>query len=295
MAIGRCVIHVDGVPRVLFHVSQTAKGDLMISTTSASYTRHNDDGDATPNVPIREDRYSIHTSPNSKTGNLIKQTLKDRDGKISHIRHFTEAMKTRDRLAPLYVARTVSLRHDRYISNDSPRTIVDLGAYNPSELTLYYTVFVAREGHVFDSGVLVPHATSFEQDFSPFRLIVMSSFAAMPSDQIEMTMTVATFHPDKLTPEQLATQSKNMEGESDENARHFLTSIRRRIFEHCCVMPEVNGQPDFQKHSDLTRRIGFFGDTRPGLMLDKRLELGVNMGAITEEEAQELRRRILSK
>jgi hypothetical protein len=129
MAIGRCAIHVDGVPRVLFHVSQTAKGDLMISTTSASYTRHNDDGDAIPNVPIREDRYSIHTSPNSKTGNLIKQTLKDRDGKISHIRHFTEAMKTRDRLAPLYVARTVSLRHDRYISNDSPRTIVDLGAY----------------------------------------------------------------------------------------------------------------------------------------------------------------------
>jgi hypothetical protein len=147
---------------------------------------------------IKEQRYSIHPSPESPDGNLLKSTMRIAAGKTFHTRHWTKAIKSGQGYAPMFVQRCPTLDSENYSVTKAGIQELSLGSYDPQHFTPFFGVLVAARDNEFE----LPVATQFPAIFVPInvaqhqfrsvRLIVLWSFLSLPSHPSSMASLFQT-------------------------------------------------------------------------------------------------------
>lgn len=168
-------IRVGNLDRLLFSVEEKRKGDLMLYLHPAEQF----EGEG-QNQNIKQQRYSIHPSPNSSQGiNVIKHTLELKNKKILTSRNYTKVIKRRAGFCNIFSRRSPNLSPDHYNVN-SKRRLISLGEYDPITLTLIYSIYISHPDVIFthykpiDFNVL-------QHKFTYFNLILLWSYALFPS------------------------------------------------------------------------------------------------------------------
>ncbi|MBI1327855.1 MAG: hypothetical protein GC136_09470 [Alphaproteobacteria bacterium] len=190
--------------------------------------------DAYQETPSKQQRYSIHSSMNSKTGNLIKHTLELENGKIFEGAHFTEAIKTHDRFAFVYARRTTELFGAHYdVQEDEGDIVISLPDFDPHKYNLCYFVLVSRP----DRKIELEEDSFFsyvDHCFANFRVSILYTFLKIPSYKRGHLFHCITFNPkdfeDTTTQEMLKTLS---EGVMPENVITFATNRVKELIQEC--------------------------------------------------------------
>jgi len=173
----RCIIRVNGLPRTLFSVSERKpSGDLVIRIKTGTFY-----GVGELTEKIQEQRYSVHVSNDSRSGiNAIKQTILLDSGRAIITRQYTKAMKRGNRFAALFTSLVPDLSPDKYLTDTSPRSVIDLGSYDPDAFVLIYMLVISNRDREFSAPPGF-QANITHIEFSEFRITVLWSFAIGPS------------------------------------------------------------------------------------------------------------------
>lgn len=172
----RITIDVDGTPRLLLSVREKSHDELLLILKHAQ-NYENEDGSHTP---IKEQRYTLHSTRNSPT-NTFKQTIALADGRLIETVNCTLAIH-RGEFCYLFSRRPPSLNQERYLSrNRRSDQVANLGSYDPRFGSIVHSIIVGRAGYNLTDDnhpdFRVKHC-----DFGAFRITILFSFFAIPAD-----------------------------------------------------------------------------------------------------------------
>lgn len=179
--IARFTIMVEGLSRTLIGISERANGDVIVDLKPGQRHR-NDPNSGEFHAPINVARYSLHVSPNSANGNLLKQTIKRVGDSDINSWHFTNAIKETGLCAPLYIRRFPDLGYDHFLTPVDGAESISLGSYDPFRFNLVAAVLVCSPSRRFDPrGIGVWSYREFST--AHFKIVVLWSFAIVPSNK----------------------------------------------------------------------------------------------------------------
>jgi hypothetical protein len=202
MADIRFTIDVAGHPRSLFSITER-KDEVTLGLKSPLIV--NKDGKApspieTPDVEpsqIREQRFSIHPSPNSPMRiTAIKQTRILANGRRDYLRHYTRAIKDGEKFALIFSRRCGRLESPEYIPKGK-FTNISLGAFEPDNFSLIYSVIVAANGLNFSPDFdLYEKGISIKQvPLKNFQIVVLWTFINIRAQPTTFSTFELTFRP----------------------------------------------------------------------------------------------------
>lgn len=148
---------------------------------------------------IKEQRYSIHPSHKDPTGNLLKATTTTATGQ-GFIYHFTKAIKSGQRFAPLFIQRCPRLDSSTFDVTKPGIQEIGLGSYDPKHFTPFFGVFVAARDNEFKmpGREFIMPINLAQHEFRSIRIVLMWSFLALPSHN---SGAAAHFQTSRATPE----------------------------------------------------------------------------------------------
>jgi hypothetical protein len=174
--------HADSVDREIFFIVESEKtGELKLFFRRAIYSNFNNKEGTPPGKLISDQRYSIHTSPNSANDiNTVKYTYRVGE----HLKNgylYTKAVKAKQGFAPIFSRSCPDLSKPHYRPKQSKNAkTISLGSYDPRFFLFIYSVFVAHPDLEFNW--YVPEDFCYAQHrFTRFRIIVVWSFLTVPS------------------------------------------------------------------------------------------------------------------
>jgi len=183
--------HLSRLLSIFERKGGTSDGDLVITLATAEKQRIGGNC-ATPDAPlITHEKYSAHCSPNSGTGVncLVRRANLSNESKVES-RHYTKAIKSRNKYAVVFSARAQDLSIDRY--RVQPKgTEIAIDTYDTRFNTLYYQLLISSA----DSPTLraTPDFNVRRFQFRQFSLTVMWCFAPITSHSTEMKYHSLTF------------------------------------------------------------------------------------------------------
>jgi hypothetical protein len=198
-------IDAEGAQRELFFVLESDKtGDLKLIFRRTLYHNPDNKGDPLAGKLIDEQRYSIHTSPESiHEINTIHHTYRVGE-EILNGYSFTRVIKARSGFVPLFSRRYPNLAMPHYVPSFKRSTIVaHLGEYDPTVFMLLCTVFLGPPGRAF-SLYGDNDARAVQYQFAKFSIVVIWNFLSLPSIGKGWNMHVEIPHPEaiaKIDPE----------------------------------------------------------------------------------------------
>jgi hypothetical protein len=169
-------IEVDEKPRKLFSLIEKKSGDLILTLNHA---KNYEEG---TNIlgPIKQQRYSIHKSPQSPSNNTIKQTIELEGGKLYHTYNSTKAIKEKSGFCYIYSRRAPNLDLDR-LNFKSKADDVIIDAYVPSIRTLVYSIFISDESINFKDKNFDDFKIH-QIKFGFIKIVILWSYINFPSD-----------------------------------------------------------------------------------------------------------------
>jgi hypothetical protein len=219
-------IKTEGENRVLFSVRER-HGDLQIFPRNPLHYNPSSTMEGT-NFVYAGEHFSIHQSPESPDGNLIKRTVR-LDGQDDLIQHnFTHAVKRDALFAHVYTKRATKLKDDRYTVSRKVKNSFPLGKYDPSRFVLYYSVWIGPSARRF----IIPMSNEIavnQIQFTNFCLILFSSYGCIFSDTTGGVMMSATIHPNLLSPELLSFQTQAQAGMSETECFSVFQAYRSML------------------------------------------------------------------
>jgi hypothetical protein len=265
-------IEADGVQRELFFILESRKtGDLKLLFRRSLYSNPDNKNDPVAGKLINEQRFSLHTSPDSIHGiNTFHQTYRVGE----HVRNgysFTKVIKSESGFAPLFSRRCPDLAKQHYVSGFKKNMIeVPLGRYDPTKFMLIYSVFVGPPKRQFrlycDNDVCVA-----QHQFSQFTLVVLWNFLSLPSSDTGWKLHVEIPHPEVMAkhPELSGLDRPLLEADC---VRHHLSKAAYLRHQFLCWiansegveasnLPALLGQffqyglPNTTEYKDLMRRV----------------------------------------
>jgi hypothetical protein len=192
-------IEANEAQRELFFILESQKtGNLKLLFRRSLFHNPDNRNDPVAGKLIDEQRYSLHTSPNSIHGvNTFHHTYRVGE----YLRHgysFTKSIKSRTGFVPLFSRRCPNLAKQHYISGLKKNSIeIRLGKYDPTMFMLLYSVFVGppkREFLLFCSHEVL----ALQYQFSQFSLVVLWSFISLPSSDNGWQLHAEIPHPDTI-------------------------------------------------------------------------------------------------
>ncbi|WP_315773363.1 MULTISPECIES: hypothetical protein [unclassified Bradyrhizobium] len=263
-------IEANAAKRELFFVLESEKtGNLKLLFRRSLFHNPDNKNDPLAGKLIDEQRYSLHTSPNSTHGlNTFHHTYRVGE----HLRHgysFTKAIKSKTGFVPLFSRRCPNLAQQHYIPGFKKSTIeVGLGKYDPTRFMLLYSVFVGpptREFLLFCSHKVC----AVQYQFAQFSLVVLWSFLSLPSSENGWKLHAEIPHPDTIAehPELSSTALSCQEADCVKYheskvsyLRHqFLCWIESAETRNCSAILGQHiryGLPETPEYQDHLRRFG---------------------------------------
>jgi hypothetical protein len=182
----RFVIDVNGTPRTVFSVSEQKSGDFNIHITSGGRAYSGEtlnDLVAISDESAYEEcekHFSVHTSPKSRTVNVIKRT-KAFLGRVEDSCQVTTGIKLDNLFVPVLFRVCGDLSRERYsLPGPCADTLVALGQYKPSQDQLRFMAVCSRPETPFPKDAEHP-SNLLGIQFSNFTLTVIWSYLNKPS------------------------------------------------------------------------------------------------------------------
>ena len=166
-------------------------GYLLINCKSAAFVGHN--GNQGPR--IANHKYSVHPSLETAEGNTLTNTILLTDGTAQKWHHFTRAIKVTDRFAPLFTRRFYDLSLSEAIKTKAGIETISLGSIQKG-FTLLLGVLASSPSREFEG-----EGGSFsiiDTEFAAFRLTLIWTFLAIPSDHTGTGAHVFTERPENI-------------------------------------------------------------------------------------------------
>lgn len=172
----RVVVNCNGETREIFSIAEKPSGDLMVFLRPGEHVEE----EGEDQTKIKQQRYSIHMSPNNLTINLIKQTYEFYDGTIQESYLYSAAVYNKI-FCDIYCMYCPDLTIDRCIPKTKSRDIlIDLCIIDTKKQTLIYGLIVTSNQNP-DS---IPGFGKFETriiEFENFRVVVWFTFLFLPA------------------------------------------------------------------------------------------------------------------
>jgi hypothetical protein len=200
MPVARFTVDLEGQPRALFSVNEK-RDETTLGLKSPFINARSGRGNSSLEIPLTdqsqviEQRYSIHPSRKSPKINVIKQTMVRADGRRWFVRHYTQAIKKRERFAFLFCRRCGLLNRPEYLVSGKFDNI-SLGSFDLSYFTLIYAVIVGARDTVFLPAKNVDGVNVIQRPFNNLRIVVLWTFLNIPSQPRLMTAHSATAPPE---------------------------------------------------------------------------------------------------
>ncbi len=169
----RFVVSVDGQLRELISVREQRGGKYP--TTIRINFRHGEFlRDGADRIPIANQYYSVHESPNSD-GNLLHQTIELANGMAIDTPHFSLGIG-QGRFALLMTSIPPDLRKERYSvkRRTAKDTLIEMGRFDPERGNIVWSLVISGTSVPLDLTSL--GLNSSYADFSSFRVTVIWSF-----------------------------------------------------------------------------------------------------------------------
>lgn len=181
----RVAAEVDGRLAELFSVTRTKKGDLLIAFRRNRFYERGDQM-----VPIREEKMSVHPSPNS-SGRTITYTTGLGDGRASRHVSFVEAGK-HPFLWLLFSRRYTDLSYEHFLLRRSPKEqVTTVARYASRAANLISHVFVGDPGAVLPAS-LNNQFPMVQLQFGDVELSIVSAYlnaASIPKGDVVSLLT----------------------------------------------------------------------------------------------------------
>lgn len=132
----------EGLRKVV-SIKERNNGDLVIMPKYAEHYRE-PTTEPNNNIKIKQQKYSVHCSPNSKEFNVCMHNLELSDGNTIRTPQYTKTVKSNNgRLTALYYCRCPDLSIDRYkLNNKDQNKSFCLDEFDRHANTLYYGIFI---------------------------------------------------------------------------------------------------------------------------------------------------------
>ena len=240
----RYTAEVQGVERPILSVRQTGKGDLVLGLWGGPFA--NIQPERRPRIQVQ--RVSVHPSPASPDGNLLKFTTELKDGRRASHHHFTRAIKTSDRFAFLLMRYCCDLS---LLDAAKPSENVDrfcIGPSDPERFTLVFSVFVSSPDREFLE-VDLEDASIHSQVFGEFRLTLVWTYVSLRPSLDAWTAFPVTIRPEDIADlGERASNERQIEGYNEQECLDHLGSqidqqIERIVVELLLNLPRALGQP----------------------------------------------------
>ena len=249
--------------RILFSASER-HGDLQIFPKSPIY--HNPSVMLeVQSVPYAGEHFSIHQSPKSPDGNLIKRTARITGADDINVHHFTHAIK-RDRLfAHIYTKRAPKLDSEKYAVTKKVEQIISIGEYDSSSFTLYYSLWVGPRDRVFIAPISDEISVT-QYSFANFQLAILSSYGCLFSDSTGGVINPLTAPPDKLPSKLLNAFDQTLAGRTEQQC-FYEFKVSRDVLHNSYLQIIANkvSQSQFAVFQDVMGRSRLLGFLPTGL------------------------------
>jgi hypothetical protein len=175
-----------GQPRQLLSVSEASDGGLTLAL-KGGINFEQSEGD----IPIIENRISVHTSPKS-AGRIIKRTVLLKSGKKMTSAVFVRPPKHdfRQYIMSTACSDLTGISHDVDVKGSDS---VKVAAWEcPADATLIFHIFVGSKHQAFDE---LPATNLIKHSFRVFELAVYVNYLNRPASFHSQNITIATSAP----------------------------------------------------------------------------------------------------
>jgi hypothetical protein len=222
----RVAINVGGKPRSVLSINEKTDGGLNLHLKFAKYSRN----DQTKNKITGEfltNKYSLHRSAADSKGNtfhLTVRTSNQRPDEKASAYHYTRAIKTRMRFAPVFLRRVPALDSPEFSLTPANRQMLSLGTMQPKEKTLFIAIAVGPTGRKLKREDPLKQIYHLQHHFSFFSLIVFWWFLDIPSHYTgDAIHPITSKDTDGLTPDEIEATTQLMGGFNDIEIVAFMS------------------------------------------------------------------------
>lgn len=261
----RLVFKVGKETYKLLSVTERKCDDLIVAPNKSEFYRDfNKEVIIEENLKIKNQKYSVHCSPNSKTGiNAIVHRLEYGNKKIN-TNLYTKALKKNNLFIPLYSARSPNLLNKEYKTDLKRNKIINLGTYDPNISVLYYQIIISNTERDFNISSEIDF--NFKSiKFRKFTLTIIWSFGILPSDG-----TGAKIHFTTLPDETIKNQCN--EGFTSEQITHTYREYRQLLHNEFINLI-IKRDPSLSKDPMLINNYGFKKKSERGLSKEFKTKL----------------------
>lgn len=220
-----------GLPRVLFYIQERTSGDLQIFLKGPRFHADLSKRRPTESDRVRQQRFSIHRSPNSPTINAIKFTKILSDGRKFFDRQYTEALKVHDAFAGVVMTGFGRPSNDRYNYSPSVGREVRLDTYDPQHFQPAVFIVIGNRERAFrpseDGSVKI-----LQTQMTAFSIVVMWQFLMFPSKESIRFLSLKTFAEDDLLQaphSERAAMERMAEGLNEHFCYDAFTALKRGL------------------------------------------------------------------
>ena len=184
LKIARVVINIQGQDKNLYQIQERKSGDLTIMLKhGGKLTKETaEELGVHKETTIKNQRYSIHLSPQSLEENTIKHTLELENEKNVETYHLTKALKKHNpyMAVPVVSQLHLNLSLKKY-NNRAKRkeTKYSFGRFFPEEHTLFTGLFITKKEFRIEKDF--KHCNYLYIEFSNFNILILKTILFFPS------------------------------------------------------------------------------------------------------------------
>jgi hypothetical protein len=142
----RVSVRTNGTPRSILLIDENMKGDVYLRIKSGTQV-----GIPPNEIPVLQDRYSIHPSPKSPTYTTLKSTFELANGLKRTSVALTDAVKEKNGFAHLFSHRSSDLQAPLYDVPTDDIDTIELGDFDNSQYALIVGAFIGHPASVFEA------------------------------------------------------------------------------------------------------------------------------------------------
>jgi hypothetical protein len=173
---------------------------------------------------IAKQHYTVHRSSKNPRMNDIHFSQISEGGRPFDLHHWTRAIKTTKRFAPVTSQLMSSLKHGR-LTDDRKSDVVNLGAFDPLRFTPIYSLFIAHKHREFSRRR--GDFKSFQRAIGDYRIVLLWCFLNIPSHVVGVGLHAPTKDPSSLSdPKSIELNGHLMDGFSEDNCIFFFRYMR---------------------------------------------------------------------
>jgi len=176
----RLTIRSEGDPRKVLSIAARKNGDLILVLKPLPMHRPDPCAEHATER-ITHEKMSIHTSPTDATGNTITKDRWLASGNKKRELYFSRAIKSNNRFAPVMVKRLSYMHPAETEIATEDATSFSLGTVEPRFFTPFFAILVGRKDRLFSTVNAPTNINVAQQRVGDFNLVVLSTFATIPS------------------------------------------------------------------------------------------------------------------